>query len=284
MSHTKWFKSGNWDSDMLPDVRTSGKKRTLMRSMTMWIGRQVAWVRPSFTGEAFGRAIPAWKSWKHVLRHILKCLLEIFTDAWILFMLPESFGNPSLTSCCGCSAALLGTCQGSSGSLNWHFGICREHSWMGLWDLAWDTKHSVASSWKMLLQAELELFYLHEGCSISLVDIYPAEWKSPTNWLLVPFVFLISGVKQSPRTTAGNGQAVSSSSSQTSTPCIEGDRILQLLPKAKMRELQKALKWGYWDKMHCRGWLRGAWAARGFALLSTGVTDQPSGARNPLHN
>lgn len=144
-SHTKWFKNGSWDSDKLPDARTSRKIRTLIRPMTIWMGRHIACDRPLFTEKAFGRAIPASKSWKHVLHNILRCLV-IFTDAQVLFMLPKCLGNLSLMPCWECSASLLGTCLSRSGNLNRWFGML----WAPLngWGLAWDTKHSVASSWK----------------------------------------------------------------------------------------------------------------------------------------
>lgn len=61
-------------------------------------------------------------------------------------MLPKCFGNLSLMPCWECSASLLGTCQSRSGNLNRWFGML----WAPLngWGLAWDSKHSVASSWK----------------------------------------------------------------------------------------------------------------------------------------
>lgn len=72
----------------------------------------------------------------------------------------------------------------------------------------------------------MELVHFNEGYSISPVDVSSAQRKSPSNWLLVPLIFLLSEVKQPPRTTPVNGKA-------SLPPYMEGDGILQLFLKAE---------------------------------------------------
>lgn len=90
----------------------------------------------------------------------------------------------------------------------------------------------------------MELFGRNEGCSISPVDVCPARRKTPSNWLLVPLTFLHSEVKEPPRSTVGNGQTFSSSSSWPSTPCVEGDGNLAASPQGKDERAPKVPEMG----------------------------------------
>lgn len=133
----------------------------------MGIGRQVAWDSPSFPAEASRWAAPASKSWKPVLHHIWDIWQRLSQMPESYLCYPKYFGYP-----------ILMPLQGDLQQL-WELSGQPWNSELLFQDASWalligtvgpglvsHTKHSGASSWKMLFQAELELFCLR-GCSIS---------------------------------------------------------------------------------------------------------------------
>lgn len=121
-SHTKWFRNGNWDSDMLPNARTSGKMNILMSPMAM--GQTVIYRRSSWKGDLSLKELKRCSS--------LHC--EMFHRDFSqmpehISCIPKPFGNPKA------EALLVEVLQHfwelvrSSGSLNWLFGMCHEHHW-----------------------------------------------------------------------------------------------------------------------------------------------------------